>query len=468
VAANPSAASRTSLGHDIARLPVRSPAAAPLPPDLSASVKRLSGVSVDDATVHYDSPQPATVDALAHAQGTHIHLAPQQEAHLEHETWHLVQQKQGRVKPTRDVAGRPVNDDPRLEREAEAMGATLRAARTTMAPAPAPFAPVAPVTINPVAAGTAALQRVQGKKGGKPKATKSKPKKVKTTTSAGLTKLINKHANKKAKNRHAKQDSALQSLISGGSLPERQEFANYFQGTPDQVKANNEAITKNVRLGGLNELLRTADTPQAAVRSMDMDTGVHATQDTTSGGTKNWLDYQRETSGPTENFIFKNTTPSKHGKGVIQDSHTNALMKEGTHPTVGNTSWDYHNDPTSDSLASNFTQSTHLRSNAVRNFKLHADLLTTHPDDILDTPADERTDQTFQTKKGEVLHFNDKKDLKRIARISAVRGLKELTRQRAFIDDLDPQASESESEPEDLDAIVASDVDSEDEADMLF
>jgi hypothetical protein len=35
------------------------------------------------------------------------HLAPGQDSHLPHEPWHLVQQRQGRVKPTLDVGGTP-------------------------------------------------------------------------------------------------------------------------------------------------------------------------------------------------------------------------------------------------------------------------------------------------------------------------------------------------------------------------
>jgi len=50
--------------------------------------------------VHYNSDKPAQLQAHAYAQGTDIHLASGQEKHLPHEAWHVVQQKQGRVKPT--------------------------------------------------------------------------------------------------------------------------------------------------------------------------------------------------------------------------------------------------------------------------------------------------------------------------------------------------------------------------------
>ena len=46
-------------------------------------------------------------------------LGSGQEAHLPHEAWHVVQQKQGRVKPTLQMKGAAINDDGALEREAD-------------------------------------------------------------------------------------------------------------------------------------------------------------------------------------------------------------------------------------------------------------------------------------------------------------------------------------------------------------
>ena len=95
-----------------------------LPDRLRSGVEALSGVSMDGVKVHYNSPKPAQLNALAYAQGTHIHLAPGQERHLPHETWHVVQQMQGRVRPTMQLREEvPVNDDAELEREADHMGA---------------------------------------------------------------------------------------------------------------------------------------------------------------------------------------------------------------------------------------------------------------------------------------------------------------------------------------------------------
>ena len=92
-----------------------------LPDNLKAGVESLSGFSMDDVKVHYNSSQPATVQALAYTQGTDIHVAPGQERHLPHEAWHVAQQLAGRVEPTTEVGGMPVNID--LEHEADVMGA---------------------------------------------------------------------------------------------------------------------------------------------------------------------------------------------------------------------------------------------------------------------------------------------------------------------------------------------------------
>jgi len=99
-----------------------------LPDQLKAGVENLSGYSLDDVKVHYNSAKPAQLQAHAYAQGTDIHVAPGQEKHLPHEAWHVVQQKQGRVRATRQLkGGLPLNDDFSLEQEADRMGnAALR------------------------------------------------------------------------------------------------------------------------------------------------------------------------------------------------------------------------------------------------------------------------------------------------------------------------------------------------------
>ena len=100
-----------------------------LPDGLKAGVESLSGMSLDDIDVHYNSSQPGQLNAHAYAQGSQIHLAPGQEQHLPHEAWHVVQQRQGRVKPMLQMAnGMQVNNDAELEQEADLMGGRAMAA----------------------------------------------------------------------------------------------------------------------------------------------------------------------------------------------------------------------------------------------------------------------------------------------------------------------------------------------------
>lgn len=95
-----------------------------IPDDLKTGIEQLSGMDMSDVRVHYNSAQPAQLQAHAYAQGNNIHIGPGQEKHLPHEAWHVVQQRQGRVKATRQMKrGVMVNDDPSLEQEADVMGA---------------------------------------------------------------------------------------------------------------------------------------------------------------------------------------------------------------------------------------------------------------------------------------------------------------------------------------------------------
>ncbi|WP_221937439.1 eCIS core domain-containing protein [Shewanella psychropiezotolerans] len=93
-----------------------------LPDNLKSGMESLSGMSLDHVKVHRNSSKPAAVQAHAYAQGSDIHLASGQEKHLPHELGHVVQQAQGRVKPTTTVGGMSVNDNAGLESEATVMG----------------------------------------------------------------------------------------------------------------------------------------------------------------------------------------------------------------------------------------------------------------------------------------------------------------------------------------------------------
>ena len=139
------AVQRAAAARDIGAAPSQarhtSSKAAALPDGLKSGVEALSGFPLGGVDVHYNSPEPARIGALAFTRGTDIHVAPGEERHLPHEAWHVVQQMQGRVAPTMQLKGVSINDSGALEREADVMGS--RAARTLAAAGPArPATPV--------------------------------------------------------------------------------------------------------------------------------------------------------------------------------------------------------------------------------------------------------------------------------------------------------------------------------------
>ncbi|MGS0743608.1 eCIS core domain-containing protein [Glaciimonas sp. GG7] len=123
---------------------VQTPAAKPnntgLPNALKSGIEAMSGMAMDHVKVHYNSSQPAQLNAHAYAQGSDIHIGPGQEKHLPHEAWHVVQQAQGRVRPTMQMkSGVAINDDRGLETEADVMGARAAQLYASQAmPRPAP------------------------------------------------------------------------------------------------------------------------------------------------------------------------------------------------------------------------------------------------------------------------------------------------------------------------------------------
>lgn len=98
-----------------------------LPDDMKKHYENLSGLSMDDVRVHYNSGNPARLGALAYTRGSHVYVAPGQERHLGHELGHVIQQKQGRVRATDSFDGVAVNLDDRLEREADTYDRQARA-----------------------------------------------------------------------------------------------------------------------------------------------------------------------------------------------------------------------------------------------------------------------------------------------------------------------------------------------------
>jgi hypothetical protein len=145
-----------------------------MPNRLKAGVESLSGMDMSAVRVHRNSDKPAQLSALAYARGNEIHLGPGQEQHLPHEAWHVVQQRQGRVRETVQKAGVWLNDEVQLEREADLMGgkAALQGAeinvvgkKQALTPnfdlefPPNPFGPVsAPPALSPIASSSVAFQ----------------------------------------------------------------------------------------------------------------------------------------------------------------------------------------------------------------------------------------------------------------------------------------------------------------------
>ncbi len=94
-----------------------------LPEPLRAGLEQLSGLSLAEVEVHRNSAKPAQLNALAYAQGSDIHVMSGKDRHVPHEAWHVVQQRQGRVRPTAQLhRSATINDDAGLEAEADRMG----------------------------------------------------------------------------------------------------------------------------------------------------------------------------------------------------------------------------------------------------------------------------------------------------------------------------------------------------------
>ena len=101
-----------------------------MPDAVKSQMESTFNTDFSNVKIHENSSKAPDVGALAYAQGTDLHFAPGQfkpettsgQELLGHELTHVVQQSEGRVKPTTEVMGMPVNDDPSLEAEADKMG----------------------------------------------------------------------------------------------------------------------------------------------------------------------------------------------------------------------------------------------------------------------------------------------------------------------------------------------------------
>ena len=100
-----------------------------LPDTMKSNLETMSGFDMSDVRVHYNSSKPASIGALAYTRGSQIYMGPGQNKHLGHEAWHVVQQKQGRVKGNTQFKGMSGNNNAGLEREADRMGSKALNAR---------------------------------------------------------------------------------------------------------------------------------------------------------------------------------------------------------------------------------------------------------------------------------------------------------------------------------------------------
>lgn len=133
-----------------------------IPDRLKNNIESLSGIALNSVNVHYNSPLPALVQAHAYAAGNDIHLAPGQQKHLPHEAWHVVQQKQGRVKPTAQMKdGTDINDDMGLEKEADLMGARTLQMMTGKNTPPSTRQSTSPCSLNVGLSNFGTIQRMK-------------------------------------------------------------------------------------------------------------------------------------------------------------------------------------------------------------------------------------------------------------------------------------------------------------------
>jgi hypothetical protein len=105
-----------------------------MPEHVQQRMESTMNADFSNVNIHVGS-KAASVGALAYAQGNDIHFAQGKfnpntsdgQNLLGHELAHVVQQREGRVKPTTSVNGLPVNDDRGLEKEADTLGAKAAA-----------------------------------------------------------------------------------------------------------------------------------------------------------------------------------------------------------------------------------------------------------------------------------------------------------------------------------------------------
>ncbi len=137
----------------------QSATSAQLPTLVQSKMEGAMGADFSGVNIHTESQQASNVGALAFAQGNDVHFAPGQydpqstsgQELIGHELAHVVQQREGRVQPTTQAKGVPVNDDKGLEAEADSMGqkaAQFQADTTVTKPKSPNFSSIQPMQLS--------------------------------------------------------------------------------------------------------------------------------------------------------------------------------------------------------------------------------------------------------------------------------------------------------------------------------
>jgi hypothetical protein len=101
-----------------------------MPNAVKSKMEGAFNTDFSDVKIHTNSEQSKQLGALAFTQGSDVHFSSGQynpdtqsgQELLGHELTHVVQQRQGRVQPTKQGKGMSINDSPVLENEADVMG----------------------------------------------------------------------------------------------------------------------------------------------------------------------------------------------------------------------------------------------------------------------------------------------------------------------------------------------------------
>ncbi|HKJ42881.1 MAG TPA: DUF4157 domain-containing protein [Sunxiuqinia sp.] len=110
--------------------PIQSKRNPDLPEELQANLETSFGEDFSNVKIHENSAQANELNALAFTQGNDVHFGKGQfnpnstsgQQLVGHEFAHVHQQRQGKVAPTNQFKGMPVNDDQSLEAEADQQG----------------------------------------------------------------------------------------------------------------------------------------------------------------------------------------------------------------------------------------------------------------------------------------------------------------------------------------------------------